>query len=467
MKLTGIAMTVLALALVAAQPVRADYESGQRAWDAGRPDEAVVQWQAAADAGDRRAMLALGRLYLQGLGVIQDYVKAHKWFNLAASRGEPAALVERDALAAKMTPAQIATAQEQAAAWRPGASRVDGAQETAGAQAAAAAPAPAPVATSDSDAGPPPPRAIREAQELLGALGYRPGSADGVWGRRTAEAYRAFLRDTGLPAAETLTPEALRAMRAAAGRGGAVAETGPGTTPAADAAQAPAEASAPRPAPVRPDALHHAAQAGDIEGLTAALEAGVDIDARDGRGWTALMHAVNKGYLLLVEPLLEAKADPNVRAPDGATALFMAAVHGHTDIIVMLMKGGRLRLGPGTEGQDGGGGGTDEVRRARGGTGERRGPRGARLAGRQDMGGGAGRRLAGRRTPLPGSVRSGWGPRRRMRSTQGRTPRGVTWARPNGARRHCRPGRNVDSVWHASGRAAGSCATARFARRWW
>ena len=298
----------------------------------------MVQWQAAADAGDRRAMLALGRLHAQGLGVIQDYVEAHKWLNLAASRGEAEALKERDVLAAQMTPAQIATAQERAAAWRPGGSRADGAQETIGAQAAA--PVSAPAGASGSDAGPPPPRAIHEAQELLGALGYRPGPADGVWGRRTGAAYQAFLRDSGLPASETLTPEALRAMRAIAGRGDARAKAGPGTTAAADATPAPAETSAPRPAPVRPDALHRAAQAGDIEGLNAALEAGVDIDARDGRGWTALMHAVNKGYLLLVEPLLAAKADPNVRAPDGATALFMAAVHGHTDIIVMLMKAG-------------------------------------------------------------------------------------------------------------------------------
>ena len=331
---------LLVATLLAVQPARADFEAGQRAWDAGRPDEALTQWRAGASAGDRRAMLALGRLYVQGLGVIQDYVEAHKWLNLAASRGEAAALKERDALAAQMTPAQIATAQERAATWRPGAGRADGVQETIGAQATAASPAPPPVATSGSDAGPPPPRAIREAQELLGALGYRPGPADGVWGRRTAEAYQAFLRDAGLPVAESLTPEALRAMRAVAGRGDAGAETGPGTTAAADAAQAPAATSAPRPAPVRPDALHHAAQAGDIEGLKAALEAGVDIDARDGRGWTALMHAVNKGYLLLVEPLLAAKADPNVRAPDGATALFMAAAHGHTDIIVMLMKAG-------------------------------------------------------------------------------------------------------------------------------
>ena len=56
-------------------------------------------------------MVALGQRYLQGLGVLQDYVDAHMWFNLAASRGEAAAVSERDAVAAKMTPAQIESAQ--------------------------------------------------------------------------------------------------------------------------------------------------------------------------------------------------------------------------------------------------------------------------------------------------------------------------------------------------------------------
>ena len=356
MKSATIAVAVVILAFVAAQPARADFDSGQRAWDAGNVAEALTQWRTAADAGDSRAMLALGRLHLQGLGVIQDYVEAHKWLNLAASRGEAAALAERDALAAKMTPAQIAKAQERAAAWRPGAGQGAGTAE-ASAQATPTTPAPDTVATrataatpapaSASNADRPPPEAIREAQALLGALGYRPGPADGIWGRRTGAAYQAFLRDAGLPAAEILTPEALRAMRAIAQRKGA-AEAGQATTVvseadqaapvAADASPPPPAPSAPEPAPVPPDALHQAAQAGDIEVLKAALAAGVDLDARDGQGWTALMHAVNKGYPLLVEPLLAAGAGVDVRAPDGATALFMAAAHGHTEIVALLMK---------------------------------------------------------------------------------------------------------------------------------
>ena len=70
------------------------------------------------------------------------------------------------------------------------------------------------------------------------------------------------------------------------------------------------------------------------------MKAGVDVNARDGGGWTALMHAAAKGYKLMVGPLLEARANPDVEAADGATALFMAAAGGHTEIVVQLMEAG-------------------------------------------------------------------------------------------------------------------------------
>ena len=56
----------LTAAVIAAPAARADYEAGQRAWDAGRPDLALTEWRSAAADGDRRAMLALGRLFVKG-----------------------------------------------------------------------------------------------------------------------------------------------------------------------------------------------------------------------------------------------------------------------------------------------------------------------------------------------------------------------------------------------------------------
>ena len=309
--------------MVSAVPAVADYDAGKAAWQAGRVAEAVVQWRAAADGGDPQAMLELGRLYLQGLGVPQNYVQAHVWLNLAASRGEAEALKERDALAAKMTPQQVAAAQERALSWRPG----GGSTPAAGTSKRRSA---ARQGEAGSGAGPAPRRAIVEAQGLLARLGYKPGPADGQWGARSARAYAAFLRDAGMPQTRGLTPEGLQAMRSLA------------SSQATDAAEtsAPAQPAEPEPARLPPDALHRAVAAGDIDGLNAVLKAGVDVNARDGQGWTALMHAAEKGYKLMVGPLLAARANPDVQAADGATALFMAAAGGHTEVVVLLMKAG-------------------------------------------------------------------------------------------------------------------------------
>lgn len=155
-----------ALALVFTSPALADYEAGKRAWNDGRLDEALEQWRLAANAGDGRAMVWLGRMHREGYGgVPQNFVEAHKWFNLAAGRGETAALRERDALDARMTPEERAEAQSRARMWPPG-----------GTQAAGA-----PARSEGQGTDRPPPKAIREAQTLLARHGYDPGPINGVW----------------------------------------------------------------------------------------------------------------------------------------------------------------------------------------------------------------------------------------------------------------------------------------------
>jgi uncharacterized protein len=78
--------------------------------------EAVGWLLQAAERGNSEAKIHLGFLYLYGRGVSQDYVSAHMWFDLAASEGNVRAVFARDLVAAKMTPMQVAKAQDLARA---------------------------------------------------------------------------------------------------------------------------------------------------------------------------------------------------------------------------------------------------------------------------------------------------------------------------------------------------------------
>ena len=123
--------------------------------------EAIRWYRKAADLGDVKAQYNLGQLYRHGSGVKQDYVeaalwyrkaadqdyayaqhnfgvcykngqgvprdndKAYMWLEMAASKSMGAdpkkSAAVRDALAAQMTPDQIARAQRRAREWVPGA----------------------------------------------------------------------------------------------------------------------------------------------------------------------------------------------------------------------------------------------------------------------------------------------------------------------------------------------------------
>jgi TPR repeat protein len=81
--------------------------------------EALKWFGLAADQGDADAQYNLGTMYTNGRGVPQDYVLAHMWFNLSAAQGVQIAVTQRDRIATRMTPAQIAEAQKLAREWRP------------------------------------------------------------------------------------------------------------------------------------------------------------------------------------------------------------------------------------------------------------------------------------------------------------------------------------------------------------
>jgi uncharacterized protein len=59
----------------------------------------------------------LGMMYSIGSDVPTDYVSAHKWFNLAAMRGNAEAARLRREIAVEMTEAEIAIAQRSARDW--------------------------------------------------------------------------------------------------------------------------------------------------------------------------------------------------------------------------------------------------------------------------------------------------------------------------------------------------------------
>ena len=91
----------------------------QSLFDAGEVAAAVEAWREAAERGDGVALLKLAELYDSGTGVIQDFVPAHAFYNLAAARGVAGAREGREALAAEMATDAIAEAQQIARNWPP------------------------------------------------------------------------------------------------------------------------------------------------------------------------------------------------------------------------------------------------------------------------------------------------------------------------------------------------------------
>lgn len=192
------------------QVAYSDYDDGMQAWNENRFQDAVSEWMESAESGDGRSMLALGKAYARGLGVLRNFTEAHKWYNLAASRGITEAADECDALETKMTSDERSRAEELASQWQQ-------AQTDVGSPTASETP-PDKSTVESTEVELTSRAAVREAQSLLAELGYQPGPADGFWGPKTGIAYRHFLIDQNLPESDVLTEASLYALRETAGR---------------------------------------------------------------------------------------------------------------------------------------------------------------------------------------------------------------------------------------------------------
>lgn len=77
-----------------------------------------------------------------------------------------------------------------------------------------------------------------------------------------------------------------------------------------------------------------------LRSMGAVLRGGVNPDARDEEGRTALMYAAEAGRPARVALLLRAGANPHLQAVDGVTPIMLAAASGHDHIVDLLSRAG-------------------------------------------------------------------------------------------------------------------------------
>jgi ankyrin repeat protein len=91
------------------------------------------------------------------------------------------------------------------------------------------------------------------------------------------------------------------------------------------------------------DALLRAARDGKVDTVKELLTSpGIDVNATDERGDTALIEAARFGHDQVARALLAAGANLKARDKDGKTPLMLAVAGGHDEVVAVLKQAGAL-----------------------------------------------------------------------------------------------------------------------------
>jgi len=90
------------------------------------------------------------------------------------------------------------------------------------------------------------------------------------------------------------------------------------------------------------DPIHDATKAGDIAGVQAELDKGVDVNKKDKAEMTPLHPAAANGHKEIAELLIAAGADVNAKDRWGMTPLHWAARKGHKEVAELLITKGAV-----------------------------------------------------------------------------------------------------------------------------
>ena len=168
----------------------------------------AANWfEKAAERGVVDSQFNLGVLFESGQGIPRNVADAYVWYSIAAKQGDQFAQERRDILRDQLAAEDLSRADARISQFAP--TKID--------EAANGIFRDVPWIVSDNPALSPTATLVKEAQSLLGELGYDAGVADGQMGPKTKAAIISFQRSVGLTETGEVTTALIDRMEIAAG----------------------------------------------------------------------------------------------------------------------------------------------------------------------------------------------------------------------------------------------------------